>query len=546
MSTAAVYARVSTSQQAAKDKISIDDQIKHCLARAQQDGYEVPLALIYKDEGVSGALDRDERRAFGELLADASKNRFDRVYFLALDRLGRDQAIIATALRDFKRWDIDYVSIREPELGQPLYRALVAGMAEAEHLRIRERTWPAKRRKFLDGFFVLGEPPFGYRLASNLTLLQCPAEADLVRTIFEESLAGRGRTQIARRLNSVGAAPPKVRVRMADGTVKRVRPGYHDGWGGFRAWVQAADAEIIGATEWQSTSIQKVVSNTLAFGELNGVAMRIEPCPIISRAEFMRARQAAQERTQKGKAASHNHLLTGLLRCASCGAHYRHHVGRLGARRWCCNGRRSGKACRSPNLRHDDVIRGLLDFLGEYLIERFDEGHFVDHLLNQVKTKVDETRKALETAQAALPEAEARKIALNQDVQFARRHGLTDGEISAIVTELRMISSERDKLERRVRDLTYDLGRARTDFAQTEHEALLAAHIARYKLELTLEEWPEVSDLRRMIETIVEVIVVHPDGGCGVRPRPENVALPEVIRILAKEAVQNARAGANQ
>ena len=214
---------------------------------------------IYRDDGVSGALDRADRMAFGRLLQDAEKRRFQKVYFYSVDRSGRDEAVIATALKDLRNAGIEYFSLREPQLEDPLYRSLISGMAEAEHKRIRERTHPARLKKFQAGFWVYGEPPFGYRIRPDLTLEQCLPEAGVVRRIFAETLAGRGRTQIAKRLNAELIPPPKVRVKLADGTIRRLRPGYFGGWTGLQEWLEVTGGTLEGATEWVAAPFRKLL-----------------------------------------------------------------------------------------------------------------------------------------------------------------------------------------------------------------------------------------------------------------------------------------------
>jgi site-specific DNA recombinase len=81
---AVIYARYSTDLQSAS---SIDDQVRLCRERIEQDGHE--LVQVYSDRAVSGAS--LVRPGIQLLMRDASRGAFDVVYAEALDRMSRDQ-----------------------------------------------------------------------------------------------------------------------------------------------------------------------------------------------------------------------------------------------------------------------------------------------------------------------------------------------------------------------------------------------------------------------------------------------------------------------
>lgn len=63
---AAIYARVSSADQASADKISINEQVRRCREAALAEGYEVPDDLVFIDAGESGALDEHQRAGYGK------------------------------------------------------------------------------------------------------------------------------------------------------------------------------------------------------------------------------------------------------------------------------------------------------------------------------------------------------------------------------------------------------------------------------------------------------------------------------------------------
>ena len=91
---AALYLRVSTTEQAKEDHYGIPIQEEKCKAYCGLLDYSYDEASIYKDEGVSGALPVEERPALNRLLQDARDGKIDVVVVKALDRLSRNLRIL--------------------------------------------------------------------------------------------------------------------------------------------------------------------------------------------------------------------------------------------------------------------------------------------------------------------------------------------------------------------------------------------------------------------------------------------------------------------
>jgi DNA invertase Pin-like site-specific DNA recombinase len=68
MKRCVIYARVSTDSQ------TTDNQINELNRVAELKGYKI--VHTFKDEGISGAKGRDERKGFDELIKGAVKKRF--------------------------------------------------------------------------------------------------------------------------------------------------------------------------------------------------------------------------------------------------------------------------------------------------------------------------------------------------------------------------------------------------------------------------------------------------------------------------------------
>src|SRR4051794_5611679 len=108
---AVIYARYSTEMQ--RDA-SIEDQIRLCRVRIEQEGWEYLDA--YTDRAVSGASAL--RPAYQQLLEEARRGEFEIVVAEALDRLSRDQEDVAGLLKRLRFAGVRLFTLAEGEIGE--------------------------------------------------------------------------------------------------------------------------------------------------------------------------------------------------------------------------------------------------------------------------------------------------------------------------------------------------------------------------------------------------------------------------------------------
>jgi DNA invertase Pin-like site-specific DNA recombinase len=158
--TAAIYARVSTTDQ------TCENQLIELRRYVEARGWTV---VEFVDRAVSGATDR--RPALDRLVADARRRRFDVLVVWRLDRLGRNLKHLVTLLEDVQAVGIPFVSLGEgidcTTAAGRLQLHVLAALAEFERARIAERVRAGLVRASGQR---LGRP------AANLAL------ADVVRT----------------------------------------------------------------------------------------------------------------------------------------------------------------------------------------------------------------------------------------------------------------------------------------------------------------------------------------------------------------------------
>src|SRR5215468_6039564 len=200
---AVIYARFSTDHQ---DERSIEDQVALCRDYARREGLQV--VEVFEDRARSGAsiLNRDGLLA---LMDGAKANAFDVVIVEALDRLSRDMEDLAGIHKRLTHRGIEIRAVHEGKVNTVLVglRGLVGQLYREDTANKVRRGQSGRVRAGLAGggitygyTEVKGEP--GKRVIVE-------AEAEVVRRIFTEYVAGRAPRQITHDLNRDKIAPPR-------------------------------------------------------------------------------------------------------------------------------------------------------------------------------------------------------------------------------------------------------------------------------------------------------------------------------------------------
>ena len=195
---------------------------------ATRHGWSVADEHIYVDDGISGA--EFERRPAPPRLLNALKPRppFQALLITDRDRIGREQIETGYILKQVIRAGVQVIECKgadghEITLGSPTDKVIMAVedfAAEVEREKARQRTHDALLRKARAGQ-VPGGRVYGYdnrdvvqhggdgrRVRSHVERAINPAQAAVVRRIFELCAQGFGVKRIAHTLNADGASAP--------------------------------------------------------------------------------------------------------------------------------------------------------------------------------------------------------------------------------------------------------------------------------------------------------------------------------------------------
>ncbi len=204
----ALYARYSSDNQ--RDA-SIEDQLRLCRARAEREGWTVVDS--YSDRAISGASLL--RPGVQDLIADGLKRRFDLILTESLDRLSRDQEDIAGFYKRMRFGGINIVTLSEGEVANPYRPQRHDGCTLPEDLA--DKTRRGLRGRIEDGKSA-GGLCYGYDVVRQLDQTGAASrgertinegEANIVRRIYIDYLAGKSSRTIAMLLNSEGVPGPQ-------------------------------------------------------------------------------------------------------------------------------------------------------------------------------------------------------------------------------------------------------------------------------------------------------------------------------------------------
>jgi len=150
---AAIYARVSTSNNGQSPEMQLHDFGEYCDRRGWV------LAGEYVDIGISGT--KEKRPELDRLMADARRRKFDVVVVWSFDRMARSVSHLLRVLETFNSLGIAFVSLREQidtstPAGKMIFTVLGA-VAELERSLIVERVKAGLRKARAKGK-KLGRP----------------------------------------------------------------------------------------------------------------------------------------------------------------------------------------------------------------------------------------------------------------------------------------------------------------------------------------------------------------------------------------------------
>lgn len=205
MQFGAAYIRVSTENQ---DEYSPEAQKRLILDYAKKHDIIINKEHIFEDIGVSGTK-ANKREAFQNMiaLAKSKDHPIDVILVWKFSRFARNQeeSILYKSL--LKRSDVTVISVSEPIIDGPfgsLIERILEWMDEYYSIRLSGEVKRGMMQKALNGGYN-SKVPFGYVMGENKMPVPEPAQAHIVKSIFDLYVNQRESiSNIALTLNNTG------------------------------------------------------------------------------------------------------------------------------------------------------------------------------------------------------------------------------------------------------------------------------------------------------------------------------------------------------
>jgi len=218
------YCRVSTDSQ--KEEGTIEIQEKALSSYIQKSGYE--LIRIFKDEGISGSSELENRPGLAELFNFIETEKdIKGVLIFKLDRLARDLYIQEHLIKKLELLNKELISIKEPHLDskdpmRKAFRQFMGIVSELEKAFITLRLSGGRINKAQKGGYAGGAVALGY-ISKNKELIIDKEQAEVIRMIFRmKRYKKMGLRAIARELNNLNIPTTRVNSKWHGRTVKYI------------------------------------------------------------------------------------------------------------------------------------------------------------------------------------------------------------------------------------------------------------------------------------------------------------------------------------
>ena len=275
-----IYCRVSTSGQEEKG-ISLDVQEMNGIEVSEKLGLK-PIVIKEQGSGFKGYI--EEREHFSELIYQMSLNKVKNVYIDDMTRLTRNDVDLPSISYQMRQKEVSlYVGkegiLKEWGFESKLLDNIITMVNQQQFKIMKEKSIRSKIELFKQGYYMKGQPPFGYKLVDR-KLVICEKTSPYVNQMFRDYESGISTWEITNYLFKEGIKPP----RGIDGNY------------------------------WNMETINRLLRNEVYIGVNTYNELVQENEPIIDKKTFYSIQNKFQMMKQT-KNVKNNFLLRGILRC---------------------------------------------------------------------------------------------------------------------------------------------------------------------------------------------------------------------------------------
>lgn len=344
----AAYARVSSGKDAMLHSLSAQVSYYSTLIQSHN-GWE--YAGVYADEALTGT--KESRENFQRLLNDCRSGEIDMVITKSISRFARNTVTLLQTVRELKALGVDVYfeeqNIHSADSDGELMLSILASYAQEESLSASEnQKWRVRQN------FEQGKPWRGYMMGYRYDgerYVVVPEEAEVVRSIYDDYLSGKGLVAIIKRLNDDGVLTQQGFTWHRSAITKILTNYTYTG-------------NLILQTKFRENHLTKrtLVNN----GELPQYHAENTHEPIIDIGTYNSVQLEMKRRAEKysNKPTHNTYPFTGLITCDNCGKHYRRKVTPTGAIWICSTYNTYGKSKCPSKAIPETTLTVLVDEIG--------------------------------------------------------------------------------------------------------------------------------------------------------------------------------------
>lgn len=433
----AAYCRVSTASD--EQLISLAAQKEH-YERFIKTNPEWEFAGLYYDEGISGTK-KEKREGLLEMLADCGRGKINLIITKSISRFARNTTDCLDMVRKLMELEVfiyfEKENINTESMESELMLSILSGLAESESKSISENAKWAVKNRFKNGTFIISYPPYGYNNVDGEMVI-VPEQAEVVRRIFADILAGKSTHIIAKELNAEGV-PTKRNGTWTPGAVNGL----------------VKNEKYTGDVIFQKTFTDGSFNRHTNYGEHDQYLFEGHHEPIVSHEIFEKANAVVQQRgKEKGNGKDtfkyqNRYGFSGRIRCGKCGSNFkrRMHYKPSGSYvAWCCS--RHIEAVNECSMKYitDNALKAAFLTMMNKLI--FSWRVILKPLLRSLQN-ANESRRLLQIQELETlieKNAEKRKTLKNLMVNGYLEPAVFKQESNVLTTNAEMLQQERDNL----------------------------------------------------------------------------------------------------
>lgn len=456
----AAYCRVSTDFN--DQLLSLETQKAHYETWIKSNP-EWEYAGIYYDEGISGTK-KDNRPGLLRMLADCEHGLIDFVVVKSISRLTRNTADCIMIVRKLLGLNIpiyfEKENINTSNMESELLLSIMGSLAEAESVSISENNkWGIKYR-FERGTFKCSSVPFGYSWdKKNAQMVIDEEQAKAVRFIFEQTLAGVGTRDIAKKLTAMN--------------VPTQRGG---NWTGHTVNGIIRNEKYTGACLFQKTYTDSYFKRQTNFGERDQYYVEDHHEAIITEEEYEAANAVIDRRREEKNIAKETgkyakrYPLSGKVICGECGGSFKRktysETGKVVLA--CTNHIHDKDSCSMKYVSNAGVEMAFARMMNKLIFTR-------NRILKPFCDALDSTNhnEALLEIHSIEEQLDA-LVGRKQTLKSLFAQGLIEPavynqELNSLITESESLSSKRDALSYKASSEIGHISKARDLLRFTEH-----------------------------------------------------------------------------